>query len=430
VPQLRAGITRVCVTPPVGVDLAGYGPDRRSLTLHDHLHAEALVLDDGRARAAIVTSDLISFDAAFTDYVRRLASRQTGIPCENIMVSCVHNHTAPPVGLMPGHGHRDWEYIHIVARNLAGAIVSASRLMCPVRIGFGRGQHTGLAWNRTYEGGPVDPRVLVMRVDDEATKRPMAILINYACHPVILGPKPTISADYPGPTRRFVDSAFPGCTSMYANGPCGDIDPITNKKIWGQGTFDDVEHVARLLADDVVAVAQGIETTHEWRVGVRRTTGRLPYQSMTPDEADAEVERWSGELERGSREGMGIRSLSRARRWLEWSHGLVEGLRRGTMPSERAFELQAITLGDTAAIVALPGEIFTEIGQGIRARSVYPFTFLATCANDNVGYVATEQDFQRKGYGSSTSFISYGQLPFTTDVGQRFVEAAATLVEG
>ena len=99
------------------------------------------------------------------------------------------------------------------------------------------------------------------------------------------------------------------------------------------------------------------------------------------------------------------------------------------MPSERVFELQAITLGDTAAVVALPGEIFTEIGQGIRTRSAYPFTLLASCANDNVGYVATELDFEHQGYGSSRSFVSYGQLPFTRDVGQRFIELAAPLVE-
>jgi neutral ceramidase len=330
---------------------------------------------------------------------------------------------------MPEHGARDWEYIHLVARHLAGAISSASRLMRPAKIGFGRGEHVALAWNRTYEGGPVDPSLLMMRVDDEATERPLAILVNYACHPVMLGPKSTISAGYPGPARHYVDAAFPGCTSMYANGPCGDIDPVSNKEVWGQATFEDVDRAAKLLADNAIAVARGIETTPEWRIGVKRAAGCLPYQRMTLAEAEAEVERWEAELERGSEEGMGIRSLNHVRWQLKWSQGLVDAFQRGTMPSERTFELQAITLGDTAAVVALPGEIFTEVGQEIRARSVYPFTLLASCANDNVGYVATELDFERQGYGSSRSFVSYGQLPFTTDVGQRFVELVAPLVE-
>jgi hypothetical protein len=52
---------------PIGVELAGYGPslDRRLESIHDDLYAEALVLDNGSSRVAIVTSDLIACDEAF-----------------------------------------------------------------------------------------------------------------------------------------------------------------------------------------------------------------------------------------------------------------------------------------------------------------------------------------------------------------------------
>lgn len=41
--NFKAGVARVCITPPIGVELAGYGSslDRRSESIHDDLYAEA-----------------------------------------------------------------------------------------------------------------------------------------------------------------------------------------------------------------------------------------------------------------------------------------------------------------------------------------------------------------------------------------------------
>jgi hypothetical protein len=49
----QAGAAEVVITPPVGVQLEGYGGrDGPSTAVHDDLHAHALVLDDGARRAA------------------------------------------------------------------------------------------------------------------------------------------------------------------------------------------------------------------------------------------------------------------------------------------------------------------------------------------------------------------------------------------
>jgi hypothetical protein len=63
--ELRAGAMAVCVTPPVGVDLAGYsGRLTGSEGVHDDLYGKALVLDDGRTTLALLTVDLIQLDDA------------------------------------------------------------------------------------------------------------------------------------------------------------------------------------------------------------------------------------------------------------------------------------------------------------------------------------------------------------------------------
>ena len=102
------------------------------------------------------------------------------------------------------------EYLGILPRYLSGAVAAATRSLQPVRIGFGRGEHQQLAWNRLHKDETVDPSVLVMRIEDASSREPIAVLINYACHAVMLGPKTAISADYPGAVRRHVEAAVLG----------------------------------------------------------------------------------------------------------------------------------------------------------------------------------------------------------------------------
>ena len=57
--EFRAGAAQVIITPPDGVNLAGYYNFRGSDGVLDDIHSRALVMDDGKTRAALVTLDLI-----------------------------------------------------------------------------------------------------------------------------------------------------------------------------------------------------------------------------------------------------------------------------------------------------------------------------------------------------------------------------------
>ena len=48
-------------------------------------------------------------------------------------------------------------------------------------------------------------------------------------------------------------------------------------------------------------------------------------------------------------------------------------------------EVQAIAFSDDLAIVALPGEIFVELGLAIKAASPFKHTFIAELANGSIG---------------------------------------------
>ena len=208
--MLKAAAVDVCITPPIGVELAGYGPNRErySTDIHDHLTGQALVLDDGTTRVAILTADLMSLSVDFTRTVRQGIEEATGIPGECIMVTVSHSHTAPTTGTTREWGSKDDPYVAAAARHLIGAASAAVRKLKPARLSIGRGEHHDLAWNRTGTG-VIDSAVHVLRVDD-ASARPLAFFVTYACHPVTLGPTTSISADFPGVLRRTLQEQHPG----------------------------------------------------------------------------------------------------------------------------------------------------------------------------------------------------------------------------
>jgi hypothetical protein len=430
---VQAGVAQVCISPPIGVELAGYGPflRRRSRSVHDDLYAAALVIEDGEMRVAIVTADIISFDVATVEHIRHLAAATTGIPPNHVLVSCIHSHTAPTARALRNWGERDLEYIALLSRHIAGAIEAANYARQPARIGWGLGDHPDLAWNREQRNsrsgasvGPVDTSVQVLRVDAASSGETIALLVNYACHPVMLGTHTAISADYPGALRRQLVAAFEGAVVLFANGTCGDIDPASNREVWGKATFADVDWAGAGLAAEAIRVARGVELRAELALAVERAWVDLPYQVLTAEQVAQEVERRHADLVTPLSDS----TVRRRHFWQGWAQATQDALAAGAAPAWERAELQVIQVGDVV-FLALPGEIFTEIGLAIKAASAYDQTFIVTFANGNVGYIATEEDYEQHGYASSMAFAIHGYFQFQPDVGSRLTAAVTALLK-
>src|SRR5437763_7779951 len=120
------------------------------------------------------------------------------------------------------------------------AVVRAHAGAVPVRIGFGYG-HSTIGTNRRLvmpqgvrtfgrtvaDKVPVEPsdhRVGVLRLDRE-DGAPLAIVVHYACHPVVLmTPETTeFSADYVGEMRKDASARIPGHPEiLFWQGAAGD----------------------------------------------------------------------------------------------------------------------------------------------------------------------------------------------------------------
>jgi hypothetical protein len=101
---------------------------------------------------------------------------------------------------------------------------------------------------------PVDPTLYALQVKD-ADGKIRAVLVNYACHPSVLGPDNyEYSADYPGAMKKSIEAQIPGVTALFIQGGAGDINPYFDKEpVAGKG-FAVMEEMGQTLGKYVVSI--------------------------------------------------------------------------------------------------------------------------------------------------------------------------------
>ncbi|HOF90033.1 MAG TPA: hypothetical protein PLZ36_18305, partial [Armatimonadota bacterium] len=256
---LHAGAAQTDITPAAGVQLAGdIGRYRPAKLVLDPLYARALALRDGERALAIIALDLCIVSKPQCRRIRALAAERHGIEPDALMIHATQTHTAPGLGHFmldddfPGIPEDyawirggDPAYDELVIARALDALGQALAAMRPVQVGAGSGIEGRYAYNRRavlrdgsigmpwkgwqggklgptdilYVEGPMDPEVgvLCLRGDD---LHPVAMLLNYACHPVHVFPQPLVSADWPGAWCAAMRARFGG-TPMVLNGCCG-----------------------------------------------------------------------------------------------------------------------------------------------------------------------------------------------------------------
>ncbi len=251
-----AGTARVDITPPVGHAMGGYSDRKGNATgTHDPLYATVLVIQSGPASVAMVTADLRSFvSTRVGDQARTRFGIQTTI------ISVSHTHSGPLTWEARTPWYSDAE------NKMIDAIAQAKSQMFPATLEFATG-HVYLGFNRRkvvdgqaamwwrnadqLPSHPVDPTVSTLIIKDTAAKT-RAVLVNYACHPSVLGPANLeYSADYPGAMRRYVESQVPGAACMFVEGGAGDINPYRDKDPDG---FRAMEEMGQTLGKTVISI--------------------------------------------------------------------------------------------------------------------------------------------------------------------------------
>jgi hypothetical protein len=383
---------------------------------------------------AIVSCDLIGLTRESVEAVRKQIEAATGIPAANAMLACTHTHSGHTMGLLR-HPGLDPELVHVTEKKIAGAVVMAHRSMADATLGAGKGK-ARIGVNRRErkpEGsivlgknpeGAIDPDVAVLRVD-RADGKPLALVVNHACHPVVLGGgNYWVSADYPGQVAAFVEGVYPGATCLYLNGCCGNINP----SIVG-GTFEDVRRNGTFLGCQAVQVTESVRTGAA-SLAVRHAVVEAPLGPLPPaEEARATVEQRTRALEEQLAKGEITRALYDADWQRGWARDVMAEYGKSDRQRTRPLEIQALRLGD-ALLVGTPGETFVELGLAIKAASPVRNTLVVAYANGNVGYIPTAKAFEEGGYEvESAHKFYYGVYRLKPDVERLVTDAGIALAK-
>jgi neutral ceramidase len=378
------GAGRVEITPPLEAPYLSFAARHQAFSaVHDPLFARALVVSDGARRGAVISAEAIGFintvlgeGRNFTAEVRAEVERRTGIPGQAVMLAAAHVHSSPdsidirPLRETPaGAG-----WLEALIGKIGAAAEAAQERVFEAALRVGQAEFPGFSRNRRGEDC-LDNLVtaLIFASPDEKRK---IILVNYACHPVIVQAQDRVSADYVGVMTSRLEQAVPGLEAcLFLQGACGDINP------WIDDTrdFADVGRMGTALADKVMEILARL--SDEGRPGEPALFGHASERLELPSRHLPSAEE-AAALASGDN-----------RMWL--GDELSERLRE----TEKSYpaELQIMRLGN-AVLAGIPGEPFCRLGKAIREMA-RPLTGIPVgYANGYVGYIVPPESWARGGY--------------------------------
>ncbi len=438
---MQAGASVVALPIAPGMPMMGYGlREGAARSTHDALHARALYLAGARPLLWIACEVCLIVPRQ-ADQVRVAVARETGLAPDCITVACIHTHSGPETGLLalvagvPEPPH--------VAPLLAAAVeagVRAVRSAEPARLGVGHGEaHIGR--NRRSASGPLDPDILVLRVD-RADGSPLAVWYAHGCHPTVLGHENlAFSADWPWAANARIEAALPGAVPIFALGAHADIDPRTRGLMelgrFGQSLgagFDQVEQLGREVGDAVAAAASSLATRAEQRIGCASARVRIDAHRATDAERRAALA--ALELPEDSEIGTGDFFKLERERTQEFPPAerrerlaRVRGYLRGRTAARFAFsehpdvEVQLLRVGD-ARIAALPAEATTDVGLDWKQRRGSRDAAVASIANGWLRYLPHPANFAEPGAEESYEVLMSTLVP---EAATRLLDAAQQL---
>ena len=366
--EISAGFAQVDITPPLGGQTTGYSNAPVTDGIHDPVIAQIVILKTAEQSIAVAVCDLCIFNSPW------LHQEVRALGIDHFLLANTHTHAGPSMRQddFPSP-EKPWR--RTVEERILAAVAEAQKNLFPAHFAVSTGE-LQLGYNRLVrqpEGhavthfdnperipyGPVDPTVTVMRLTD-ATDAVRLVLVAYACHPVVLGPRNSkISAGYPGVLRAMIEDGVGNdakCVSL--QGGAGDINPLMiPRSKEPQEDFAFVKTMGTLLGDKVLAILERMKAV------------------------------------KGRSDSLDVRSK------------IIEVEHRFIAQNSVTLGVSSLLINCEIGIVTMPGEPFHLFQEYLRDRAALPHTlFLGYCSNGGYpwpSYVPDLMSAARGGYGAS-----------------------------
>lgn len=417
---IKAGFAQVDFTPDLGLPFMGhFRKDYGAKFVHDPLYSKAVVFEDShKTKFAICALDICMLDRSQVAMMRKYVQNNCRIPANNILICATHTHGGPATFHTYTSPACSDEQIKKILTRAAQAIIKANRNLIPVDMQIGFSTEERLSFNRRLlcrDGvthmnweelepsfikkvlGPIDP--LLTSVIFKNDRGLLACLLNFALHPAILDYENTgWTADYPGYLAEMLKKSLAIKQTIFVNGCCGNINHIDSKdKSSPRRGFVMSQRCGYMLGADAVEstrnaktlIADSIKISSELVPLNRFKISEKQYR-QTMQLADRAKKTKINDVDGLPAESM-VRLISKMY----------------DIQNEPDYvEVMAVRIGDLA-IVALPGEVFCEIGLQIKKKSPAKYTIVIELANDAVGYFPTKRSFKQGGYEVTAGATKY-----------------------
>jgi hypothetical protein len=397
------GVAKLEITPKDLTGLIGVS-NRPFKGVHDPIFARALVLDDGVNTSAIVAADLV--ELGDTTALRARIAKELAIPADHIMIAASHDHSAPRSGpitagtsSVDGRPYATPAYTKQVDDSFVEVLRQAKAALQPARVGFGTGQadvnvqrmaYTTRGWQSSTDvDGFADKTVWVLKFDTPAGE-PIAYLMNYAVHSTVMFGTPDITGDLAGMAERFVEGqSFDKVVALFTMGAAADAFPK-----FGSRLVDKADPYAaavlqgNTLGAEVLAVASRI-THMTSAVTIAASQRAVPCDMFVPPPPTPRVNANGGPGGQpgGGQQGGGMQAQQP--RPAELPPAVP------VKPGDKLDIQMGLIRINQVAITSVSGEVGSDIFLHLKKESPFADTMMITLANDRVGYIPSEAEWDR-----------------------------------
>jgi|GEM_PF-598601 len=396
---LRAAAIAVEITPDIGSPLGGYLLRQGvSQDVLDPIYARLLYVENGDEKALLVSLDFIHVMGAWSDRFSQAIGDAAGVAPERVVVWAIHTHSGPGVfrsTQVGWEGDGEERYFARVVEKTVEAARELPKRAVPTLLMVGDAEVYGLGTHRNEPDRAVDDRLVSVRFVTESGKT-VAGLVNYGCHPTVLGPDNLrFSSDFVGAGLSRLDGE--GGVTLFLNGGSGDVSTRFTRSDTERET--ERERFGEILADAVRTARKHEELIDGRGVSVTKKTVPVAYREYP--EPNTARRAFEGAEENLTRERNAGADPGRLRRLEAVREGALVSLLLSGMggPSahfgDRSMDapVTLVVIGGLA-IVFFPGEVMSETSLELKQAKDGP---LMVCgyAGDYFGYLARSKPGHR-----------------------------------
>lgn len=439
---LRAGFAEGEITPKIDekkpIYLAGFGKNRIATGVHDPLMARAVVLNDGKAKIALVSVDLVGF---FLPEVERVRAKLPGF--HHVLISSTHNHEGPDtMGLWGPHPFKsgvDPDYISQVVDTIAQAVMRADKASVPVKTSIGTTSLPELLHDSRQPIVKHDELVALLFKDEKGKNA--GALVQWNCHPETLSDKNTlISADYVWATVEHVQKKF-GCPVVYLTGTVGGLMtslrvPIEDEKgkPLADGTFEKTREFGIRVGKSAEKALNGAKTLSLVPIEVHRRDLFLPMDNAMYQLGwklgvfKRQAYLWEDKTDKAEKAPDVLPKDARLAVLSELAYLKLGELEVACIPGEIYPELVLGKIPDPAEKGADFPDALLEPAIYMQFRS--PYRMLIGLANDEIGYILPKRQWDEKApFAYGLKRAPYGEVnSLGAETGPLLCEAFRDLV--